>query len=139
VDIILSRLKRTFSKEITGIHPSILEAFMRYSWPGNIREMENLLERAFILESSPILTPESFPAEIIDPEKTVATTNAFENASLAEIRKHASEEAERRYLRVLLKDHKGRINSSAEAAGISTRQLHKLMTKYGIRKEEYKS
>lgn len=139
VNIILSKLKKSFLKDITSVHPSVMEAFMRYHWPGNIREMENLLERAYILEASSVLTPDSFPAEMIDSEQPASNLTVDKDLSLAEIRKNATEDAERRYLRALLADNKGRINSSSEAAGISTRQLHKLMTRYGIRKEEFKS
>ena len=139
VNIILSKLKKSFSKEITSLHPSVMEAFMRYSWPGNIREMENLLERACILETSSILTPDSFPSEMIDVDQPLISLTIDTDLSLAEIRKNATENEERRYLRALLKEKKGRINTSALAAGISTRQLHKLMTKYGLRKEEFKS
>ena len=46
---------------------------------------------------------------------------------------------ERQYLRDLISRNRGRINKSSEEAGVSTRQLHKLMSKYGIRKEVYRS
>ena len=58
--------------------------------------------------------------------------------SLAQARQKAVENTERSYLKELLTKKKGRIKESAEAAGITTRQLHKLMAKHGIRKEEFK-
>jgi DNA-binding NtrC family response regulator len=45
---------------------------------------------------------------------------------------------QRKYLHELMFMNSGRINKSAEMAGISTRQLHKLLTRYGISKEKYK-
>jgi DNA-binding NtrC family response regulator len=45
---------------------------------------------------------------------------------------------ERQYLKELMLRNKGKINPSAQEAGISTRQLHKLMLKYGLRKEDFK-
>ncbi|MCI5139342.1 MAG: sigma-54-dependent Fis family transcriptional regulator, partial [Candidatus Electrothrix sp. AR1] len=42
------------------------------------------------------------------------------------------------YLKEVLSSNKGKINRSAEAAGVSTRQLHKLMRKYGLKREEFK-
>jgi DNA-binding NtrC family response regulator len=51
----------------------------------------------------------------------------------------AIDQLEVAYLKKKLEENKGRIESTANAAGISTRQLHKLMKKHGIRKEEYKS
>jgi len=59
--------------------------------------------------------------------------------SLADVRRTAIEQTERCYLKELLAVNKGRIKESAEAAGISARQLHKLMKKYDVRKEEFKA
>ena len=53
-------------KKIKEITPLALQKLVGYEWPGNIREMENLMERAYILETSSILTPESFPSELFE-------------------------------------------------------------------------
>jgi DNA-binding NtrC family response regulator len=58
--------------------------------------------------------------------------------TLSEVRNRGVEEIERRYLREVLASNRGRIKESAEVAGVSTRQLHKLLNKYQIRKEEFK-
>lgn len=57
---------------------------------------------------------------------------------LAEVRRRGVEEIERCYLKEILKVNKGKINQSAEIAGITTRQLHKLMKKYSLKKEDFK-
>ena len=126
------------SKKISKIHPLVIEAFYRYSWPGNIRELENLIERAFILEKSDVLTPESFPGEIFECDSTPVTMAGAIDLSLPEARNLAIEAFERGYLKELLTRNKGKIQDSARAAGITTRQLHKLMTRYGIHKEYFK-
>ncbi len=127
-------------KGITGVQRHVVAALKRYSWPGNIRELENLIERAYILEESSVLTPKSFPGEFFNVEKSSAALSIIldDDLTLAEARKKATEEFERQYLRKLLSRHDGKIGASADAAGITTRQLHKLMSKYGIHKEEYK-
>jgi DNA-binding NtrC family response regulator len=135
---ILTRLNRYHGKEIQNIHPQILEAFDRYLWPGNIRELENLMERAYILETSSMLTPEGFPSELFTSEDSRRHLPLDTALKLAEVRHRSVDTIERQYLKELLTTHKGRIGKTAQAAGISTRQLHKLMTKYGIRKEEFK-
>jgi DNA-binding NtrC family response regulator len=138
VEVILKRLKKFDLKEIHDIHPHVIDAFGRYSWPGNIRELENLMERAYILEVSPILTPESFPNELFTFDPSPAQVKTDISLTLAEVRHRAVEQSESFYLKELLATNKGRIKESAEAAGISTRQLHKLMKKYSIKKEEFK-
>jgi transcriptional regulator with GAF, ATPase, and Fis domain len=135
---ILGRLNKFHLKDIQDIHPQVLEAFDRYQWPGNIRELENLIERAYILETSSVLTPEGFPSELFTGRDAQAQLLPDTALTLAEARRRGIETIERQYLRGLLSVNEGRIGKTAEAAGISARQLHKLMTKYRMRKEEFK-
>jgi DNA-binding NtrC family response regulator len=138
INVILKKLNQSHQKNIHEVHPTVLEALNAYSWPGNIRELENLLERAYILESTSVLTPESFPAELFGDEMPAAVFPMESYLSLNKARQKAVEDFERQYLKELLFRNKGKIKNSAEEADITTRQLHKLMSRYGIRKEDYK-
>jgi len=139
VRFFLKKLSNDFQKDINDIHPQVKEAFKKYSWPGNIRELENLLERACILETSDLLTPESFPAELFDKEVSSPVLSMDTDVSLSEARRKAVLCFEKQYLKELMSRNRGKINQSAQEAGISTRQLHKLMLKYGLRKEDFKN
>jgi DNA-binding NtrC family response regulator len=139
IQFFLKKLSKDFQKNINDIHPQVKEALKIYPWPGNIRELENLLERAYILETSNVLTPESFPAELFEKEASSAVLSMDTDVSLSEARRKAVLGFERQYLKELLLRNKGKINQSAHEAGISTRQLHKLMLKYGLRKEDFKN
>ncbi len=134
----LEQLRRQTPKRVGGIHPTVIEALRYYSWPGNVRELENLIERAFILETSHMLTPESFPADLFAQDAPVASVPLDLSLPLAEVRNQAKEHAERRYLKELLGECKGRIGRTAERAGITPRQLHKLLTRYNINKVEFR-
>ena len=138
VKVFLEKMNRFNSKEIHDVTPQVMEAFRNYSWPGNIRELENLIERAYILEPSSVLTQESFPSELLGSEAPLARVSGDACLTLAEVRHRGVEGIERHYLKELLTRNKGKIRDSAEKAGITTRQLHKLMKKHGIRKEEFK-
>ena len=138
VEMFIGQLNRFHTKEIFDIHPQVIEAFLNYSWPGNIRELENIMERAYILERTAILVPESFPAELFNSEDALSRVQMDTMLPLAEVRRRGVEELERRYLKEVLDECVGKVNASAEVAGISTRQLHKLMKKYGLQKEEFK-
>ncbi|MDX2033607.1 MAG: sigma 54-interacting transcriptional regulator [Blastocatellia bacterium] len=61
----LTRFARRFGRKIDGIAPETMERMTRYSWPGNIRELQNLIERAVVLANGPILTidPGQLPIE----------------------------------------------------------------------------
>ncbi|MHB9096611.1 MAG: sigma-54-dependent transcriptional regulator [Syntrophales bacterium] len=137
-EIFLKQMNRFSHRGIHYVHPRVMEAFGRYHWPGNIRELQNLVERACILETSSILTPESFPAELFANGQTAAPISMETRLTLADVRRSAVEEAQRRYLREVLVRNRGRINRTAEAAGITVRQLNKLMRRYGMRKEEFR-
>jgi len=139
VELFLNRLNTFHVKGIQDIHPKVLDAFLSYSWPGNIRELENIMERAYILEKSSVMRPESFPIDLFSQQMETASANIDPSLTLSQVRKQEMARVEQTYLDMLLKQHKGKINSSARAAGITTRQLHKLMTRHSLRKEEYKS
>ncbi len=138
VEVFLRRLNTFHSKPVSDIHPRVLEAFLAYSWPGNIRELENVLERAYILEKSSVLRPENFPAELFAYQEKALPGTIDLNMTLAQVRALETARIEHRYLDLLLTRCKGKINTTAEAAGITTRQLHKLMKKLSLHKEDYK-
>jgi DNA-binding NtrC family response regulator len=138
METFLKKLNKFSAKNIHGIDPRVLDAFYKYSWPGNIRELENLVERAYILETSSRLTPASFPSELIGPEAKPVFIVSSEALTLAQARQIGIKEVERNYLKEVLARNKGKIGESAKASGISSRQLNKLMNKYGIKKEEFK-
>ena len=137
-NLFIKRLNRIFGKEIRGLSLEVEQAMRSYEWPGNIRELENLLERAFILEKGGELGPGSFPPEIFKEECVFPVLDQERLPTLGSFRSKAVEQIEMQYLVRLLSHHQGRIAPSAATAGVSTRQLHKLMTKHGLRKEEFK-
>ncbi len=124
-------------KAVAGLAPEVLRAFAAYAWPGNVRELRNLMERACILEQGDMLSPGSFPAELFacPPAPGPATDPG---QTLAQCRDQARLTAEAAYLRRQLAAHTGRIADTARAAGLSPRQLHKLMRRHGLRKEDFR-
>ena len=138
VNYLIDWFNKLYSKEIQDADPVVVKALQEYSWPGNIRELENVIERAYILETTHILRPESFPQELFTDKNYTADVELDISLPLAEVRRKSLDQLEQQYLKEVMTKHKGRINRAAETAGITTRQLHKLLSKYGIRKEEFK-
>lgn len=138
VESLLRRLQPGDTEPILEVESDVLDALASYDWPGNVRELENLLERALILETGTRLSRESFPAEIFQTEGMVPVAFLDSDLPLEDVRRHAVEEVELAYLRQILERYNGRIDHSASHAGITTRQLHKLMTKHGLHKEDFK-
>lgn len=138
VNVILKRLNASYGKCIDGVRDSVTRGFQQYSWPGNIRELENVIERAYVLENSSYLTPENFPIEIVPFQGEEPMVVVETKGTLAEIRKKGIEEIEKKYLYEKLAENQGRIDKTAAEAGISPRQLNKLMTKYKLKREQFK-
>ncbi|MBN1880784.1 MAG: sigma-54-dependent Fis family transcriptional regulator [Deltaproteobacteria bacterium] len=139
VHTILERLNRFHEKSITDVHPDVLEAFTQYSWPGNIRELENFIERAYLMETTDMISPEHFPREFFSEKTTLEDDMIIHpGEKLASIRERVVRNAERRYLIETLSSHNGSIQKTADTAGITTRQLFNLMQKHNIRKEDFK-
>ena len=134
----LRKMNQVNTKDIQGIDSRVLEAFRHYSWPGNIRELENLIERAYILEKSSTLTTGVFPIDLFPVLSAADTVPLNDALTLSQARRKGTEEIEQRYLKTVLSQTSGKVKPAAETAGITTRQMHKLMSKYGIRKEEFK-
>lgn len=132
VQSILTKLTKSHGKVFKGVESNVLRALGNYSWPGNIRELENVLERACILERGQWLTEPSFPADFfIDPSLSAPSDAPL--SDLASYRLSVSHEAEKRYLIELMDVSEGQITRASEIAGVTTRQLHKLLLKHQMK------
>ena len=138
VERIVRHHNALYPKDIEGVAPEVLEAFADYSWPGNVRELENVLERAHVLATDRVIGCDVIPSEIIAAVDGRSSPIVGPRGTLADVRRAAIDTAEQRYLAALLAKHRGRIDASAAEAGVTPRQLHKLLKRYAIKKERYK-
>ncbi len=146
VDYFLDQFNAKHGKGIVGLTDEVLDIFQQYDWPGNIRELENLIERAYILAKTPYLDKTLFPPDLSEtPAVTEKDLPSYDNTllssikTLAETRYEAVRKSEKEYLCTLLSIHKGKIEATAKTAGVSRRQIHKLLTKHNIRKESFRN
>jgi len=138
VETFLTKLGKRYHKDIHGVNPDVMEALQRYQWPGNIRELENLMERAYILETSSVLSPESFPNELLMSNVPWGRIPINGSVTLAQARTKGSDNIEKQYLKEILDRNAGHMKKTAHAAGISPRQLRKLCKKHELKKEQFK-
>lgn len=61
----IEKFNQLHRKKITGISPEALLALKSYNWPGNIRELENVIEHSFVIESTDKITPQSLPENVV--------------------------------------------------------------------------
>lgn len=123
--------------EIKGIHPHVLDTLLDYEWPGNVRELENVIERACILETSEVLHPDSFPPDLLDTQGEVVTSPVKTDLPLKKARQISVDRFEKQYLSSLLEQCNGVIKVTAHKAGITTRQLNKLMSRHGLKRRDF--
>jgi DNA-binding NtrC family response regulator len=121
------------------IIPEAMKLLMTYHWPGNVRQLENALERACITARDGIIQPSDLPAELL----TEATPSkpAFHvdlSRPLHEQIAEMNAAFEERYLRKALKRTRGHVGKCAEISGLSRRSITDKIVQYGIDKAEFK-
>ncbi len=121
----LKKYAAIYDKNIKGISAEVMDALEAYSWPGNIRELQNLIERAVILCDSEKITLNDIPREYITVEPDMSSNIATY--------KEAKEEFEKKYLLGLLQKTSGNVTRAAKIAGINRRTLHRLIKRYNLR------
>jgi DNA-binding NtrC family response regulator len=126
-----------------------LEALRHYSWPGNVREFINAIERACILcEGEEVqLTdlPDDLQTSVPVARGSVAPLRFPDQASewlelpWNQVRRQVLESAELAYLTGILEATEGRVGEAASRAGMDPRSLFQKMRRYGLRKEDFRS
>ncbi|MCF7801752.1 MAG: sigma-54 dependent transcriptional regulator [Candidatus Marinimicrobia bacterium] len=122
-------------KEIEDFSPDVLQAFETYNWPGNVRELENVVERAIALTKSQRIEITDLPPNF---QQTDSREPAFEELSLQQAKLKAVEKVEKDYLLYLLRKHTGNVTRLAEEAGMTRRNLYRLLDKYKIKPDHWR-
>jgi len=132
--------------EVDSISEEALQALCNYEWPGNIRELMNVIERAILLCKSREIEMTELPHVFHRNAYSMAAPfsemppgdSDWLNRTLPEIKKDVLEKIERRYLEMALKKTRGRVEQAAAIAGIHPRGLYGKMRRLGLRKEDFK-
>jgi two-component system response regulator HydG len=120
------------AKTIEGVSDEAMELLMRYDWPGNIRELENMIERAIVLCEGDRLEARLFPLnERRAPRTTAAATLSIPPAGAITL-DSALERIERAMIEDALEKSNGVKTKTAELLGIKTSALYYKLEKYGL-------
>ncbi|MEH7379041.1 sigma 54-interacting transcriptional regulator [Bacillus sp. JJ1533] len=123
VEFFIRQFSKNLNRPMHVIEPGFIHALMKYNWPGNIRELQNILERTMNKSLKDVLTSQDLPNEIfenINLQKQEETIVLDRN----ELKKQAIIHA--------LKKHKGNILHTAKYLGIARSTLYRQMKKYNI-------
>ncbi|MBS3758286.1 MAG: sigma-54-dependent Fis family transcriptional regulator [Desulfobacterales bacterium] len=125
-------------KEIADISLEGLQALQSYHFPGNVRELENMIERSIIFCRTSVLEKKDLFGEAQPQAGTNGVNQHILSLPFKEAREKMMELFHAQYIRVLLDKNNGNISRAAEAAGIQRQYLHRLMKETGIMANEFK-
>ena len=126
VDFYIDTYNREFKKNVRGVAPDALEALAQYDWPGNIRELRNVVERAMLLADGTLLTLDHFP--MIAARRPIARTFELPQGGVV------LEELERELVVQALERSRGNQTKAAGLLGLNRDQIRYRIEKFGLAK-----
>lgn len=120
VSHLINKFNRVFGKTIKAVSSEVAQLFRRHAWPGNIRELENAMEHAFILCHQSVITHNHLPPEFRDQTNGTASLNSRDHRSEAEAIQQALEKTD------------GNKAKAARLLSMSRRTFYRKIEKYNI-------
>ena len=111
----------------------VTDALNRYSFPGNVRELENAIRRAVAVCSSGIITLECLPPEIAESAQAGSSPKIHETELALVADRPTMDELQRRYLQFILDENDGNRRRAATALGLDRRTVQRLIARYQLR------
>jgi len=124
----IGRFNEILDKEITGLAPDAMARLLEFQWPGNVRQLENAIERAMVIADEPLLMPEHFAADLINNDLRFREDTVFEGLSL----KDAQKIVEKNLITRALNETEGNRTRAARLLEISHPSLLTKIKAYGI-------
>ncbi len=121
---------RQVGKTPFTVDPAAMAVLRGYDWPGNIRELANVIERAQILAEGNTITADDLPENLVQVSKPVAVGSA--SAAAPAIGPDDLDGVEGRHVEDVLRRHNGNKVQAAKALGVSRRTLYRLIEKYRL-------
>ncbi len=121
-------------KNVAGISPRAMEALTCNRWTGNVRELENVIERAVVLTANEVIDVEDLPPGFQAAPQADSAVEVFSLAHLpyAQAKRLAMRAFERRYLSALLEKNNQNVSSAARAAGVDRSNFRRLLKQYEV-------
>ncbi|MFI5341709.1 MAG: sigma-54 interaction domain-containing protein [Candidatus Methylomirabilales bacterium] len=123
VEHLLSRLRSIKEKSVSGVSAEVMDLLLNYRFPGNVRELENILEHAYVLCKGPIIEKKNLPLDFL--KKAERGSSAASPATLVE-------SAEARTIQDVLRRHNGSRVAAARELGVSRSTLWRKIRKFHL-------
>ena len=133
----LAKFNRKLGRKIEGVDPEVRECLLAYPWPGNIRELEHLVERMVLMAEGLLLTIDLVPPEVLQAvrEPRPEAADLSETPGREALRSHM-EVMEKQIIARCLEECDGNVTRAAERLGLSRKGLQLKMIKHRLRKKE---
>ena len=138
-DYILEKFNRKLEKNIRSIDEGVMDLFLKYDWPGNIRELENIIERLVLISSGDAIRLEDMPPDIAAGQDFGSELRGRRNWTerpFKEVIRDRMEDVERQMIESTLEECEGNVTKAAKNLGMSRKGLQLKMIKYNLRKKE---
>ena len=132
----LEKYNDELGKAIQGFSVEAMDFMMLYGYPGNVRELENIVERAAAFEQSEWVTPSSLPARLVGAADGLSVDLSIPDSDDFNL-DHYVEEIERKFIVEAMTACGGSVTDAAHKLGLSFRSMRYKLSKYGIRKESF--
>lgn len=129
----LRKAEAKVNKKVEKISLEALEYLKNYPWPGNLRELENIIERAVVLTLSTQIEASHLPLHVQEKQSKLGSQEGF-----MEAKEKVIKEFEREAISRYLSEANGNISKAAGKAKIPRRTFHRLLAKHGISSAEFK-
>jgi DNA-binding NtrC family response regulator len=120
------------------VSPAAMQVLLSYRWPGNIRELENAIERACVTSRDNLIEPENLPPEVTNPPAPKMPFHVDLDRPLPSLLREAAASIEQQYIRKALKKTRGNVGRCARICGLSRRSITAKITEYKIDKASFK-
>ena len=134
VEHFVARFNKRLGREVHGVSPEATAAMMAHPWPGNIRELENLIERAVLLAEQPLIGLSAMPG-LEGVAAAPAPPEDIEDMGLKAYVRAYTAKLERARIRRVLAAEGGNVTRAARRLEISRKSLQMKMKEYGLRDE----
>jgi transcriptional regulator with PAS, ATPase and Fis domain len=137
LQVFLARASKRVNKNLVGIEERAIHAMRRYHWPGNIRELQNIIERAAVLTHDEVIRLENLPAVFADLAMQI-TDESLPGGFRGQRQKHLTK-VEKNLLIRYLRETGGNVSTAAQRAGIPRRTFYRLLDRYQLRGTDFKA
>jgi len=134
VEHFMSKYCKEYGKPIKVLSKDAMMKFMSYSWPGNIRELENKIQQIVVMSTTPVISIEAVEPTLSEP---ISKENKLEDFNAA--KKKLISSFEKTYLIQLLTECRGNVVNAAKRAGKSRTGLWNLLKKYNISPTKFRN